>query len=255
MALIHLDFKSEILRMAMSMDLILPERTSIKKSEKMKVLYLLHGMSDDHTIWQRRTSIERYITTGNYNLLAAMPNVHRSFYTKMSEGEDYWKYISVEIPEIIKTYFNISTKREDTFAAGLSMGGYGALKLALSLPHKFAAGASLSGAVDPERFGRSFEGTETETEFRRIFGNLDDFQGSENDLFHLSSVLAKSGKPSPSIFQCCGTEDFLYGDNIKFKKHLKKLKFDLHYEEGPGTHEWGYWDRQIQKVLQWLPLK
>ncbi|OGV50828.1 MAG: esterase [Lentisphaerae bacterium GWF2_44_16] len=254
MALMHLDFKSDILKMAMSMDVILPERAALKKTGKMKVLYLLHGMSDDHTIWQRRTSVERYITVNNYNILTVMPNAHRSFYTDMSEGADYWRYVSEEIPGIIKTYFNISTKREDTFAAGLSMGGYGAMKLALRLPHKFAAGASLSGAVDPERFGRSFEGTETALEFRRTFGDLDNFSGSENDLFHLSSTLAKSGKPRPSIFQCCGTEDFLYADNIKFKKHLKKLKFDLHYEEGPGTHEWGYWDKQIQKVLQWLPL-
>ena len=255
MALIHLDFKSDILKMAMSMDVILPEMAALKKTEKMKVLYLLHGMSDDHTIWQRRTSVERYIAVNNYNLLTVMPNAHRSFYTDMSEGADYWKYISEEIPGIIRAYFNISTKREDTFAAGLSMGGYGAMKLALRLPHKFAAGASLSGAVDPERFGRSFKGTETEIEFRRTFGDLDNFSGSENDLFHLSSILAKSGKPRPAIFQCCGTEDFLYADNIKFKKHLKKLKFSLNYEEGPGTHEWGYWDRQIQKVLQWLPMK
>jgi len=259
MALIKMNFHSDVLRMAMEMDVIFPQLSyTAKKKDKFQVLYLLHGMSDDNTIWQRRTSIERYVQDGNYNLLVVMPNAHRGFYTNMATGEDYWTYISKEIPAIIEANFKVSTKREDTFAAGLSMGGYGAMKLVLGLPHKFAAGATLSGALDPERFANTFKDNPQPfvyNEFKRIFGRIDKIPGSSNDLFHLARKLSLGGKEKPAIFQCCGTEDFLYGDNIKFRDFIKKQKFNFKYTEGPGNHSWEYWDDNIQKVLKWLPLK
>ncbi len=258
MALINCDFFSDSLGLSCSMTVILPQGTcnqtglkGMAKQKKHPVLYLLHGMSDDHTIWLRRTSIERYVS--GMGLAVVMPAVHRSFYTDMACGPKYWTFISGELPKIVQSFFPISDKRQDTFAAGLSMGGYGAFKLALSQPERFAAAASLSGALDVaalyERWG------EPKTQERdAIFGRK--FNDTENDLLHLSAKLAKSDKPKPRLFQCCGTEDFLYGDNLKFRDHLEKLgAFKLHYEESPGTHEWGYWDASIQKVLKWLPMK
>jgi S-formylglutathione hydrolase FrmB len=258
MALINCDFFSDSLGLACSMTVILPQNTgnqtgmkSVAKQEKHPVLYLLHGMSDDHTIWLRRTSIERYVS--NMGLAVVMPAVHRSYYTDMACGPKYWTFISEELPKIVQSFFPISDKRQDTFAAGLSMGGYGAFKLALRQPERFAAAASLSGALDVsalyERWGAA-KAQEKDSIFGRKLHN------SDNDLVYLSAKLAKTGKPKPKLFQCCGTEDFLYGDNLKFRDHLEKLgSFKLHYEEAPGTHEWGFWDANIQKVLKWLPLK
>ena len=129
------------------------------------------------------------------------------------------------------------------------MGGYGAFKLALRCPDKFAAGASLSGALNiASRSGDSGE------EFYNIFGDADSVKGSENDLFYLAKKVAESDGPKPMLYQCCGTEDFLHNDNILFKEWAEKLSLDLTYEEEPGIHEWGYWDRKIQRVLEWLPL-
>ena len=77
-----------------------------------------------------------------------MPQVHRSFYADEAHGCRFWTFLSEELPAVVASFFRVSTRREDTFVAGLSMGGYGALKWALRQPERFAAAASLSGALD-----------------------------------------------------------------------------------------------------------
>lgn len=216
-------------------------------ARKHPTLYLLHGLSDDHTTWLRRTSIERYVAPSG--LAVVMPAVGRSFYTDMAAGGRYWTFISEELPEIAGKFFGLSERREENFAAGLSMGGYGAFKLALAKPEKFYAAASLSGAVDIVS-QLSVIGMETQN----IFGDLNQLPGSSNDLFYLARKLMSSGAPRPKLYQWCGTEDFLYEGNIKFQKFAKELKMELTYEESPGDHQWKYWDQQIQRVLEWLPL-
>lgn len=257
MAFIQCDFFSEVLGLSVSMNVILPQDTSGQigmegksLSKKHPTLYLLHGASDDHTIWMRRTSIERYVAP--LGLAVIMPAVHRSYYTDMVHGYKFWTFISEELPAIARSFFPLSDAREDNFVAGLSMGGYGAFKLALRCPDKFAAAASLSGALDVSWLTREVDRKE---EFKNIFGDLEKLSGSENDLFYLAEKLAKSDEPKPMLYQCCGTEDFLYEDNIRFRDWARELGLNLTYEEEPGTHEWGYWDKKIQRVLEWLPLR
>jgi S-formylglutathione hydrolase FrmB len=256
MAFIECSFFSEVLLLSVSMNVVLPQ--PVRPS--YPVLYLLHGMSDDHSIWMRRTSIERY--ADEYGLAVIMPAVGRSFYSNMAAGSRYWDFISEEAPQVAQGFFPLATAREETFVAGLSMGGYGAFKLALSYPERFAAAASLSGALDlsVSRAERPDYVTEEMAaawlaERRNIFGDLDKFDGSNNDLFYLARQLAVSGKPQPRLFQCCGTEDFLYDQNQRFLALAQSLDLDLTYEEGPGAHEWSYWDRMIQRVLGWLGLE
>jgi putative tributyrin esterase len=254
MALIHCNFFSETLGLSTSMYVILPQETRSQIgmegrtfAEKHPVLYLLHGLSDDHTIWLRRTSIERYVAS--LGLAVVMPTTYRGWYTDMRQGHKYWTFISEELPRIARSFFPLSERREDNFVAGLSMGGYGAFKLGLRCPEQFAAAASLSGAMDiansvfhPDEYGH-------------VFGSPEEVKGSDNDLFHLAEQVAASSGPKPKLFQCCGTEDFLYKDNIKFLEQARSLGLDLTYEEEPGSHEWGYWDLKIQRVLEWLPLQ
>ncbi len=234
------------------MVVVLPQRPlpTITSSPppKFPTLYLLHGLSDDHTIWQRRTSIERYAE--EKGIAVVMPAVHRSFYTDMAAGYRYWTYISEEVPARARDMFPLSARREDNFVAGLSMGGYGAFKMALRHPERFAAAASLSGALDIA----TVRDPALEPELRLIFGDLDTIAGSDNDLFHLAAQVAQSDGPKPSLFQWCGTEDFLYGFNVKFRDFVQPLLFDYTYSEGPGDHTWSHWDAQIQNVLNWLPL-
>jgi putative tributyrin esterase len=260
MALIHCNFSSSVLLLDTSMSVILPEpgtgrggSVSAQNPIRYPTLYLLHGLSDDHTAWQRRTAIERY--TASLHLAVVMPEVHRSFYTDMVHGNRYWTFISEELPAIARSFFPLSDRREDNFVTGLSMGGYGAFKLALTYPERYMAAASLSGALDIAQIPRHIDGAEWVDECKNIFGESSAEAGDPNDLFFLAERLAESGRVRPMLYQWCGTEDFLYEDNLRFRDHAKTMGLELHYEEAPGTHEWVYWDQQIQKVLAWLPLQ
>ena len=130
MALINCDYFSDVLGLSTSMTVILPQNSEGQiglsgkvVSSRHPTLLLLHGLPDDHTIWLRRTSIERY--AAEYGLAVVMPAAHRSFYTDMKQGYRYWTFISEEVLKIARSFFPLSAKREDNFVAGLSMGGYG----------------------------------------------------------------------------------------------------------------------------------
>ncbi|SDM86795.1 S-formylglutathione hydrolase FrmB [Paenibacillus sp. yr247] len=254
MAFIDCHFYSDSLGVSASMNVILPQAAqnqiglaSAVYGKKHPTLYLLHGLSDDHTIWMRRTSIERYAS--QLGIAVVMPAVNRSFYTDMAAGPKYWTFISEELPALARSFFPLAEERELNYVAGLSMGGYGAMKLALTYPERFAAAASLSGALDVVSIASNLP-----DEFKLIYGDTSKIKGSGNDLFYLAEkLLGKEGK-APQLYQCCGTEDFLYKDNIRFRDYCHELHIDLTYEEEPGEHEWGYWDRKIQNVLNWLPL-
>jgi putative tributyrin esterase len=257
MILNQVNFFSETLGLLSSMYVLLPKRTLAevqnKRTPKYRTLYLLHGHSDDHTAWQRYTSIERYAEI--LNLAVVMPAVHLSFYNDMAHGGKYWQFISQEVPTLVRDMFALSSKREDNFVAGLSMGGYGAFKMALTHPDRFAAAASLSGAVDISEVVRvkkeDPENKAWREEMRTVFGDLTKVPGSKHDLFALARKVAKS-PIKPRLYQCCGTEDDLYPQNIRFRDAIQKLTIDLTYEEGPGEHNWAYWDTMIQHVLAWM---
>lgn len=259
MALIDCKFFSETLGMSSSMRVILPEtterrigdsgvsRAGLPTFQGHPTLLLLHGMSDDESIWTRSTSIERY--AAGLGLAVVMPNVHRSFYTNMLHGYRYWDFVSREVLDKARAFFPLSHARQDNFVAGLSMGGHGAFKLALSMPEAFAAAASLSGVTDAAAFREA-----RALDFELIFGSSGPERGSEHDLFHLAATLSLSSKPRPRLYQCCGTEDFLLSQNRALRDHLQPLGFDYLYEEGPGQHDWVYWDKMIARTLSWLAL-
>ncbi|MBM7570772.1 alpha/beta hydrolase [Aquibacillus albus] len=254
MALIKCEFFSEVLELSTSMTVILPQQTKTQigmqnkaTNDKHQTLYLLHGLSDDDSIWTRRTSIERYAAP--LGLAVVMPQVDRSFYADMKYGNKYWTFLTEELPLLARSFFPLSDAREDNFVAGLSMGGYGAFKWALNRPEQFSAAASLSGAVDiVSRINKP----EREETFRLVYGD-EDVAGTEHDLFSLIEKTDKN-EQKPVLYQCCGTEDFLYDDNIRFKEFCEKSNYDLTTDFSPGEHEWGYWDKTIQDVLSWLPL-
>jgi S-formylglutathione hydrolase FrmB len=260
MALIQCDFFSEVLGLSTSMMVILPQATTQQiglagtaSAGKHPTLYLLHGMSDDHTTWLRRTSVERYVAS--LGLAVVMPAAHRSFYTDMAQGYRYWTFVSQELPALARAFFPLSAAREENFVAGLSMGGYGAFKLAFSYPERYAAAASLSGALDIVATFGTLRDPDLLAERRRIFGELSTLQGGKEDLFALARRLVGSATAKPRLYQCCGTGDALYESNVRAKEYFQSLGLEVTYEEGPGEHEWGYWDQQLQRVLAWLPLR
>ncbi len=256
MILTEINFMSEALTLRSTMYALLPQRTVAEmKSQdepKYRTLYLLHGNSDDHTAWQRKSSIERYVE--GLNLAVVMPAVQRSFYTDMVHGGKYWQFVTEEVPAVVRDLFPLSSERKDNFVAGLSMGGYGAFKLALTYPERYAAAASLSGGLDiceTVREDNPRNDPNRLADFRNVFGDLSKLSGSKHDLFTLAEETARA-PIKPRLYQCCGTEDFLYADNLRFRDAVRRLPLDLTYEEGPGEHMWSYWDTMIQNVLAWM---
>ena len=252
MAFFDCHFFSETLALSVSAHVIIPE----VRRKLHPTLFLLHGLSDDHTMWTRRTSIERY--AAERNLAVVMPAAGRSFYQDMAGGARYWTFLSEELPAKMRGFFPLSEKRADNFAAGLSMGGYGALRLALSHPDKFAACASFSGALDYVRRLRESgkPGSRiSKTEWDGVAGRGAEAAGTGSDLFHLAKRIASRRGPKPSLWLSCGTEDDIIGDTRAFHSHLDTLEWPHRHEEGPGGHEWEYWDRQIQRAIAWLPLR
>jgi len=265
MALTHVNFFSEVLGLSCQADVILPQKlhgigqAGSNREGDVPVLWLLHGASDDHTIWQRRTSIERYVAP--LGIAVVMPAVQLSFYTNMEYGGRYFDYVTQELPVIMREFFHFSARREDNFIAGLSMGGYGAFKAALSIPAQYAAAASLSGALDiaalvnrrpPSQSPQQRQSRATM--LKLVFGNTRLVKGSQHDLLHLLETNVANQTSLPKLYVTCGTEDFLYTDNLAFRDAALSLGVDLTYHEEPGLHEWGYWDRNIQRVLEWLPI-
>lgn len=218
--------------------------------EPLKVLWLLHGLSDDNTIWLRRTAMERYVD--GRNVAVFMPDGARSFYCDVPGGLRYETHIADELPAITRSMFRLSDRREDNFIAGLSMGGYGAFKMALHHPDRYAAAASFSGVLDVGAFYRDYE-KEGVADVLADFGNADPTDGRE-DVLALLRDNVKNGVALPRLYQECGTEDFLYNANVKFRDLARSLDVDLTYKERPGAHSWDFWDTCFRSAIDWMGL-
>lgn len=245
MALIDLKIFSESLGMQTTVYVVIPQKSNqgeigIKnnvKEGKFKSLYLLHGLSDDESIWLRRTSIERY--AAQYGICVIMPSGARSFYADMKYGLKYYTYIAKELPSIIEGMFNVSSKREDRFIGGLSMGGYGAVKIALK-EGRYAAVFGLSPVADVEnpRF--------RETLIPVFGGEIP----TDEKLFDLSTM-HNNDAVKPRIYMTVGKDDFMYEDNVRLNKHFEGLDYDYTYIETEGGHDWAVWDNTVQSALEW----
>lgn len=233
---------SNQLGMYTCLDVTIPDN-GLPTSQK-NVIYLLHGLSDNHSNWIRRTSVERY--ADEHDCILVIPEVQRSFYTDMTYGLNYFSYIAKELPKIAHNFFNITQKPEKSFIAGLSMGGYGALKCALTYPGRYAAVASFSAVCEAyaditPSFDREAVG---------ILGQSRKMPAS-GDLFKLADKAVKAAK-RPRIFMSCGSLDFLLSGNHKFRDHLSELGFNPHYEEWEDDHTWRFWDISVQHAMNFF---
>lgn len=250
MALIETRFDSAILDLSLGMNIILPEHPSAWETPPA-VLYLLHGLSDDHTIWSRRTSIERYAYA--YNLAVVMPDAYKSFYCDMAHGSDYRGFFSQELPLLIQRWFKVSTDPKRTFVTGMSMGGYGALKLALDNPGHYSAAASIFGALDLAAHIHDEWDESRRRTFQAVFGDINRIKDSEHDL--IAQLRTLEAVPDTDFYLCVGTGDYLYQDSVTFRDTAAEAGLRFTYEEDEGEHKWGFADRAIKRILEWLPIE
>lgn len=246
MSILRADFYSEQLTMNTSAIIVLPDDIP---NNRARVLYLLHGLSDNCTGWMRLTGIERYAR--ERKMAVVMPEVQRSFYTDMAYGVNYFSYIAEELPQKMRKMFGFSAKREKNMIAGLSMGGYGALKCALTYPEQYFGCAAFSSACDMKRnFHERYIDEQRQRELQAIFG-LELQLPEKDDLF---ALLKKSADApvKPKFFITCGTDDMLLPQNRSFKAAMEELPYDLTYMEWKGDHTWEFWDKSILLALELL---
>lgn len=218
-----------------------------------RTMILLHGLSDNASAWWMRTSIIRYAES--HGIAVLMPQGEKSFYHDMVYGDKYFTYLTEELPQLATQMFGISTAPSDLMIAGLSMGGYGTLKCALTYPERFCACAAFSSACDIRGIAADTALVEQTKgihhTFEAIFG-LPVYIPDDSDLFQLADNNADRLNHL-QLYLACGKQDFLHESNIQLAKSLQEKPFKRFcYEEWDGTHEWGFWDTAIQKTLNWI---
>lgn len=229
--------------MATAFAAVLPETGDLRNCP---VVYLLHGLSDNCTGWSRYTAVERYAR--DLEAAVIMPEAQRSFYTDMTFGLPYFTYVREELPKICSRLFGLSTRREKNYIMGLSMGGYGAMKCALTKPERYAGCASFSAVTELENRVKDSDGIRRE-EFRAIFGP----ELAVPPQAKLRMLLTeKEAEELPRLFVTCGEQDILYPENCRFAGALEEKGCDVTFRHWPGDHTWSFWDRSVEMALKYF---
>jgi len=243
---------SDALNKVTCVNVILPKYHQAPEPKKpYKTLYLFHGMTGDHTNWMRSTSIQRY--ANKFGIAVVMPDGGKSWYTNTAYGDKYLTFVGEELPAVCRSFFNgMSDRREDNYVAGLSMGGYGAMKVAMTYPDKFCGCATLSGALDITRERHAYD----LNEWRALFGfdlkSASELAGTEHDIYALVDKVHKSGVTFPKTFIWCGTGDSWLYSNTRLHEQLDNLGIPHSYNASEGVHSWEWWDLHIQNALAYL---
>ncbi len=234
MSLCTLEFRSQSIGKETAMRVILP------KSGKgpFPVLYLLHGLSDDSSVWQRATRIEW--RAGDLPLIVVMPDGARSFYINSAAGGAYEDFIVKDVVGIVDRTFPTIRQRTGRAISGLSMGGYGAMMLGLKHPEKFSVISAHSSAFGPSKLKIE------DPDIQAYWGEL---SKREYNCKHLASAV-KTGRRKMHIRFDCGKQDFLIGTNRHLHRHMERIGLEHEYDEFPGEHNWDYWEEHIPDTLR-----
>ena len=247
MAQFQCNIFSQTLEMIMQYNVIIPDGTTAEAKKDMPVVYLLHGLSDNASGWVRLTSIERYARAKNCAVI--MPEVQRSWYTDMKYGLRYFQFISKDLKEVARNYFGLETDRAHSYIAGLSMGGYGALKTALRCPDEFEACAGFSSAIDLQKYLDKkmffFPGEQI-----AIFGEEGKLKPEDN-VYELARKNAGNAN-NPRFYITCGTKDILYPETLALKEIMEKGGYKMEYWETVEDHTWNFWDMCIKRALDFF---
>lgn len=220
-----------------------------------RVAYLFHGLGSGSGSWCDYTMLATH--ANDYDAVIVMPEVHRSFYTDMKFGQNFFKYVSDELPRIVQSVFNISAKREDTVVMGASMGGYGALKCALTFPEQYSACCSIAAVMF---FAKKYFSETNISAAQAKFGmrSVNDFQaafGPELELdmsIDISELVRKTANAAerPRILSICGTKDPYLKENQQFRDYMADFPYDFTYLEQEGGHDWYLFDSALRQGLE-----
>jgi putative tributyrin esterase len=248
MALLRMDHVPETVKLNLPLNVILPDpgKMGAVPVAERKVLYLLHGLGDDASAWQRYSS--RETLAASYGLVVIMPSAGRSFYIDQPNGQRYFTYLTEELPHYLADVFGLAPRREDTFIAGNSMGGYGAFKAALLHPERYAAAASFSGVLSLAIF-HILPDDPRQNEFAFLFGDLEKLSGSEHDPAVWLQRAAVNPSLLPRLFIAVSRQEDIYPLSGMFYAACRSLGVQADYHEQDGGHDWFFWDAQIRRFL------
>lgn len=246
------DFHSALVGKSLPYKVILPGDYPTS-ARRYPVLYLLHGWTAHYTDWATRTNVADYAS--QYRMIVVMPEGNDGWYSDSATipTDKYESYILQElIPDVQRRYRTIES-RYGRGIAGLSMGGYGALKFGLKSPGTFAFAGSLSGALAATTWTeddlKAFKGINVS--LVAAFGPGDSPQRKANDIFEITRGISPSrAAVLPYFYFDCGTEDFFLAANEQFAALLTEKKVAHEFRELPGTHSWQYWDQQVRELLK-----
>lgn len=262
MAFIQANMMSESLYRTVNVNVILPadkiampdqKDQKIEKVKEFKTLYLLHGIFGSQVDWINGTNLQRWAE--EKNLAVVMPAGENRFYVDQPVTHDYYgRFIGEELVNVTRAMFPLSSRKEDTFICGLSMGGYGALRNGLKYSDTFGYVAALSAAsmVDITDGTLSFM---QDGYLEAIFGDLEKARKSDVSIDWLIKENAKEKKNDQKLYIACGESDPILNHSKHIARRLKENNYDVTFETGPGAHEWDFWNRYIKHVIDWLPLE
>ncbi len=221
-------------------------------------LYLLHGYSGNQVDWLYRSDIEKWAM--RHRMAVIMPSGANYFYLdNETTGERFGGYIGEELVEVTRKMFPLSNKRADTAIAGLSMGGYGAVRNGLLYADTFGAILGLSSALITDQVAAMTpEGGGTQIApygyYTHTFGDPGKLLGSDKDPKHLAKVRLQDGK-APRLFLACGTDDFVMKENRDYHAFLSEIGYPHTWWERPGKHDFEFWNLSMPAGMEWLTEK
>lgn len=274
--LVKFNFLSQALMKQTNVTMILPTWTllddingkakSYIPGAKFQTMYLFHGGTGDDSDYVNFSNIVRY--ADDHKMAVIMPCGYNSGYEDINIDafpwpSRYWEYVFEELPRVCASMFPISTKREDTFVAGLSMGAMAATKWAVYGSERCSAALLMSGGgletnkimnvVNQFNNGKTDFTIDEEILAAQGIKLVD----TDNELYRTAKRNADEGKTLPKIIMTCGGDDFMRSFVYICRDLLKGYGYDVMYEEVPGyVHEWDFWDLSLRKAFnEWLPIR
>lgn len=247
---------SKMLEMDTGLTLVTPN--VLRPEGQYRVCYLLHGLYGNCNTWLDYSMLPDYASQGK--TVYIMPEVARSFYTDMQHGFNYFSYVTEELPAMCKNVFNISAAREDTAVIGASMGGYGALRAALSKPEQYGMCAAFASCnlflkeglehhrancTKPEFIQRY--GAKLIADFACIYGESLTWK-EEYEISNLAHKATRSPQ-RPSLYMACGSKDPFRQDNLRMRQIFEAMDFNFTYEEWEGMHDFAFFNRALKKAI------
>lgn len=222
-------------------------------NRSLPVLWLLHGAGGHSSDWFRYSQIELFAQ--EKGIIVACPNAGNGFYVNRVVGTQWDDLITDKLWKYVHSMLPTSDRPEDNTIAGLSMGGYGALRLGLGHPERYGRICCMSGGVEiPQEYAAGTCIMSEKWGFEQTFGPRDKVVGGPNDLYKLAKDLKEKADTLPPVYMCCGTRDEHEAEsNPRFRDYLRSLGYDVTWDEGDYAHEWRFWNIEVEKLLKWLP--